>query len=1160
MKQYVQRLSSALAATIVAACFLSAPPSLYAQGNGATLTGIVYDQTGAVVPAATVTLTNQESGEARVTESNKEGFFSFTAAPPATYTVTVEKAGFAKYIKKDLTAHASDQLAVTGIVLKAGAAKQTIEVVGSSDAVPVDTDTKSQIVTASEIQNLSTLGRNAVELLKILPGMVDQGGFNGELTMFTGNTNLGVGGTSINGSSIDSISIAADGQDVVDECHCGVHLVPNMDMIQEFKVQTSNYGSDTPNGPVVIQTVTKSGGSKYHGEGYYYVRHFSLNAVETQVKSNAAQIPHDRFQYPGFNIGGPVMLPHSDFNKNRDKLFFWAGFEWQRQSQDQLLHRAIVPTAAMRTGNFSDFAYLGSLNGYDVSGMPCNTTTPSALCSGTPGVLNSNAIDAGGQVLMNAYQQPNADPTTHQGFNYISDLIRPANRAVQNVRMDYNFSQNTKLYARYAHEAENIDWPYTLWWSGSDVPYPGTTRALQATHAVSANLVSTFNPSLTNEVIIGFDWTAQNDNLADPSKVRRGALGYTHQGLFPVTPDRAIPNYTDWGGGVATLVQPSGISPGLRGGQSNRSLADNLTKVRGTHLMKFGVYYERLTEYGNGGGCCNMNEGFLNPTTWGGLTTGNAYADLLVGYIGSFSQATANLLGSDHANQFDFYAQDSWKARRRLTLLYGARFYHVGNHISDQGFIHIFDPTKYDPNAPISAYSGVLDHAHDPSVPASAFPSTGLRVGPHLGFAYDVSGNGTTVIRGGFGTSFFRDRSDFAGQAGGGPPEFLFTSVCCGFTLSQLDAMSASAPQVGVIVVDPSDHHVPLIYSYSLTVSKMLPKATALEVSYVGNSSHNLPVPQGSNNIDAVPQGAELGLPNPGTSTDQSFRPYAAYFSINQAIHALTSHYDSLQVTARRTTGRLNYWASYTYGKALGDASYFFGGGGLVDTFDRRHRSYGILPWDRTHIFSIAYNFRAPDFGSMYLGNHLITNGVFNGWQISGITKLQSGEPLQGVGTGSELNSASISFDGSGIDLSPRVIAGTPDTTTHPFLSCDPTKGLQKHQTFNAACFVAPSPGQNGFYLLPYIRGPWFNNHDLSLFKNFRAGKNEARSVQFRFSAFNFLNHPLWSFVGTNDPGLHVRFTGYGQPAVTPTNGMESGFVTNKVGHRIVELALKYYF
>jgi len=318
-----------------------------------------------------------------------------------------------------------------------------------------------------------------------------------------------------------------------------------------------------------------------------------------------------------------------------------------------------------------------------------------------------------------------------------------------------------------------------------------------------------------------------------------------------------------------------------------------------------------------------------------------------------------------------------------------------------------------------------------------------------------------------------------------------------------------------------------------------------LETSYVGNRSRNLLNNAGINNINVIPFGT---IPF-GQTNDNDFRPFKPYGSINLVSHTSFQNYDSLQMLLSRQTGRVGYMAAYTFSKARGIRG--GGQGAAADNLDVRGNNYGVLSYDRTHVFSIAYNILVPDLGKNYMGNNFLTRAVFDGWQVSGITSLSSGAALQ---PNSSTNFGLRGTNADGDDLTNvRNFTGTPDTSVQPLLTCDPREGNGANQYANASCFAAPRRGQLGTYIFPYLKGPAFQNHDLSLFKNFNF--SEDKKFQFRFSAYNFLNHPLKSLTAEN------LILEYNRGVLTPDSASKFGrYTENKFGRRIIQLAFKFYF
>jgi hypothetical protein len=1147
-----------------------------AQAPSGTLNATVMDQSGAVLPNANVVLKSEESGAMRHTQSNKDGFFTIVGIPAGTYTVTVQAQGFASWEERGVVFHQGDVIKLRDIRLRLASEKQQVTVEATPEEIPVDSGEKSEVITSNEVQNLSIVGRNAVELLKILPGVVNSGGqtggtpFNGQFTMFT-TVGGAVGSYNIAGTRSETMEINSDGANVIDPgCNCGSAVTPNVDMVQEVKVQVSNFSADSTRGPTVFQTVTKAGTSTFHGEGYFSARNHGMNSQDWLSNHFGLPHPNDSYYFPGFNIGGPVLIPGTDFNRNRKKLFFFFGAEWMRQNVDLGVHSNSVPTAKMRTGDFSELTqgyYAPGTGPSDVNLVPSSSAAAQATynCCGAPiplngisntGVINPSLIDPGGQILMNLYPLPNRDPKANDGFNYVSDIVNPQHRTQQRLRVDYDISDNTKLYTVFNHEDETFPFPYITWWGGNQttaVPYPTSVIGDNRSFSTSTSLVNVFKPTLTNEVVFGATYLNLPNRFVDRSKVSRSALGYPYKGVFGQTSD-IIPNFTDWGTGVSDVITPGGFDPELFANKWIINVGDNLTAVEGTHTMKFGVYYQLTT---NVQPSFNDNQGDAQPANWGGESTGNAFADLLMGRLAAYDEFTTNPVGHGRAHEFAFYVEDNWKVTKRLTLEYGARFYHIKQMGDTQGHYSGFDVSKYNPSAPISSFSGIVAPYLGSHVSNSIFPPNTLSVGPRLGFAYDLTGRGNTVIRGGAGQFLYRDVGNITENSVANPP--LVQSVNFGFappfstaspggsTLAGLDqvnpAQNLLPPTLSVL--DPHDDHISTTYSWSLTLSQRIPSRTIIETSYVGNSSSHL-LTTDHRNINVVPERAMFGFPL-GTDPN-AYRPFQSYSTITLYNHGLSQNYNSLQVTAKRWTGRVNYSVAYTFSKALGVGGNYKGFNGNVDPFDPRGRSYGPLPYDRTHILSFAYNINLPG----PKGN-VLARAALDGWQFSGISQFQSGGPfVQSTSllslTGTMANGESI----SAID-----VAGTPDTAVNAILTCDPRNGLVSNQYANPTCYASPEPGHNGNYRVPYIKQPGYMNHDVSLFKNFPlASDHDQRKLQFRASAYNFINHPI-SIFQTGDPGLSLNYIN----GVLDQSSLEKfGIPVKKQGSRVIELTVKFYF
>ncbi|MGA7238025.1 MAG: carboxypeptidase-like regulatory domain-containing protein, partial [Bryobacteraceae bacterium] len=328
---------------------LLAGPAAFGQTVTATLTGSVVDASGASVPDASVTLTNASSGNVRKTVTNASGYYAVPAIPAGTYTLTVEAKGFQKSEVKDFALNSADERKID-VTMTLGAVTETVSVTASAEQVETSSGEKAQVLDTQVLQNVAVVGRSAAEFLKILPGMTQTGngvtnapGYSGEVIGINGNGNAGkqsaLGNFSANGTPTASMEIMSDGAHVSDPgCNCATPVNPNAEMIQEVKVLQAAFSAENSYGPVVINTTTKAGGSAFHGEAYLSARNYVLNANDSSSNAKglnlagaeAAPRPQNRYYFPGGNIGGPVLLPH--FNKKRDKLFFFSGFEYFYQA------------------------------------------------------------------------------------------------------------------------------------------------------------------------------------------------------------------------------------------------------------------------------------------------------------------------------------------------------------------------------------------------------------------------------------------------------------------------------------------------------------------------------------------------------------------------------------------------------------------------------------------------------------------------------------------------------------------------------------------------------------------------------------------------------------------------------------------------------------
>jgi len=1170
------------------------------QGTG-TLTGIVSDPTGAVVPGATVIMKNNASGDERQSVSNNDGFFSIAAVQPGDYTVTIKAQGFELYKQEGVHFDAGDKRNLSNITLKVGASTETVTVSGTAEELtPVDSGEKSIVIGEKQLQNIAIVGQNAAEFIKLLPGFALTGTNSANQGWQSQQQSTGagpVGSFSANGQRTGALDITSDGAHIIDPgCNCGQAVNTVSDMTAEMKVLTSNFGAENAKGPVVIAAIGKSGGNRFHGEAYLYARDATFdatNAYNNDLGTNPntglknAPKPDTHFYYPGFNVGGPVILPKTNFNKNHDKLFFFFAYEdYTQQVQDPShdIFSSFVPTADMRAGNFTQ----SYLNSYIGTSNPGGSVTGSA----TQNIANNHAATSSGQIpisamspigvnLMNLYPLPNVNPQLNNGDNYLYSTTHSDQMFQIRPRIDWSINDNTKLFVSYNRQSETNHDNSTLWWGTNPaVPYPSSQREPNTSDSISVNLTKVFSPTLTNEFVFTYTNLYVAFQYADPAKIDATTLGVNYKHIFNDTTNNQLPVLTGWSDGIANIINPSGYEQNntLYADKWLPSLSDNISKVWGTHTAKFGFYWERTRNQQPSDSYVNGEQVYSN---WGPASTGNAYADMLTGIMSQYSENNFDPVINMRYVSTAFYAQDSWKVSRRLTVDYGIRFDHLGPWVDEQGIgAAVFLPGQYVAGDSGTQLDGFAWNKIDKAVPLSGTKSRPFFYNPRFGLAWDVFGTGKTVLRGGLGQYRFHDEQNVQASALGlAAGSYSYTPANppngAPITFPYLASITPSevAPG-GVKTLDYNDTEQPLTTSYSFTISQRMPWTSTAEFSYVGNQSKYLNNASNGTygNINAIQSGVLFSTPSifgtvsnpiisPVSTGASNYVPYPQYGAIYQQEHNNYSNYNSFQASWNKQSGHLNWLANYTFSKALGIRGEN-SSSGIGDPLNPA-ANYGVLPNDRTHIFNVAYVYQ---MGQIYHQSNWLMKGVLNGWQISGTTQAQSGSPLQAVSSSNFNFSGYLApgtpYPGGGVvpnnnsafTTSSDLITGSPYISVQPTLTCDPSKNLKPGQYINGNCFGAPTPGNNGPIVMPYIKGPAFFNSDLSLFKNFQMG--ESRKIQFRVSAFNFLNHPLTSFnPGGGDNNLNLTLNAAGQ-----LTNPKFGYALYQNGNRTVQFVFKFFF
>ena len=1189
---------------VPAALALGLASTVLAQGNSGTLRGAVSDSSGGVLPGATVTLVSDATKAARSSVTDAKGGYFFAAVQPGTYTLRVEMQGFKKVEQKGVRISPNDTRGVD-VALEVGAQTETVEVTAARELIQTETGAREGVIRADQIENLSIISRSPLELLRILPGVVTTQDSLESVSNGGGANNTN--GYNVNGVRGSNNVITLDGSRTIDiGSNNGLIIAPNNDFVAEVKIQSSNYAAEFGSGGIQVNATTKGGSSEFHGTAYDYIRSYKWAANDRSNSIAGVAKPQSKYQYPGANISGPILIPGTGFNKNRDKAFFFFGIEWWRQQVDTGSSFAVVPTANQRLGNFNGYQGGQNLNQKDTVLIPSGF--PGA---GTPAPNNdlSPYIDPMGQALINLYPLPNYNDPKNRN-NYVYNALTQQNTTQMTLRLDYNFSDSTKAYVRIAQDKGQVNQARGLWWAPSSYELPTTLDNAQLGRSLSMNLTSVLSPTTTNEFIFSYSKLKLDNVSGDPSKVSLDALGLSgYQGFFGSQSPKVPLQIYSWGQGLGNLWEPADQA-NLFAYNSSLQFADNFTKVLNTHAAKIGFSLEKGNKFQN-----FQNSAHTAITLSGGSipgSTGSDWGDLLVGRLGAVESGTALDPGNFDAWNIDGYLQDSWKIKKNFTLEYGLRISKWTNNAETNGMGAVFIPESYNPNAGTfldadKKYLNGVSYASLGQVPNGLVDNRGIFWMPRINFAWDVSGNGNTVIRGGAGSFYNRPMGNAEYDILRIPPNGYITNIDAnaGQNLGPVgltyDTVKNVAPlnrigKLGVNSINPDSIEYPKTYSTSLSVARRIPWQQVLEVGYVGTFGRHQLDRSHANVVQpgALLQGqlgnADLSIPvqRAALTSDavNTVRPYPALGDVYWWEYKADSNYHGLQATLSRQTGRrLQYFVAYTFSKVVGTST-ANGEYDAIDPFDPRGRSYGVLSYDRTHILNVSYNYAIPD-GTKKGG---VLGAFVNGWQVSGISSWSSGLPIS-VGFTGDIVSSSVQQawfgtpDHIGYRIQNALGSGSASAIT-PVFTCDPRQGVSGHSVgdkiLNVNCIGIPAFGESGPYTSPYyIRIPSRMNHDVTIFKNFPIGKG-SKKLQFRAGAFNIFNQAapttqanggdldlaLQTVCNVRVNGVPNGTGGTSDNVCDPSQGFHLtdnsiqnfGKIIFQRGHRVIEFALKFYF
>jgi len=1075
-----------------------------AQDIFGRISGTVSDTTGAVIPGAKVTITNEETKLARTVTSDSRGFYVAPELAVGVYSVSAEVKGFKTTTKSgnDLVAGAHMTVDVT---LQVGAVTESVEVRTVGETVNTTSGEISRTIDSQQVEHMALNERNYVQLVSLIPGAA--------LTNFdqtTLTTGMSTTSSSVNGLRADGNLFTVDGGYNLDSGSNATQLDNvGIDFVREVAIQTSNYSAEYGrNDGASVNVVTKSGGDKFHGSLFEYVRNDVFDAKNAMATSSP--LPPFRFNDFGWTLGGPI---------KRGKLFFFAGEEWKRLRLPASPQNLTLPTTAELAGNFSSVS--------KVLKLPANAP---AGCTIVGNVMSPQCITPNGQAIANVYalmqKQASHFANTDTAQNATFQPVNPQNWREDIIRIDFHATDSQNLYFRYLHDDLNLIDGFGTFSPGGTLPTSPTNR-IRPGYGYQGGHLWTISSHLINEAKINASWNKQRipptgTAWQDSTYGFNIPLPFANAGRFP----NGIPHVTFSGIGSAFPTAAPALFTGpffsLLAPTTDISPSDNFTWLAGRHTFKFGAMYARNRKDQNSRP--DSPNGNINFSATGNPnSTGNPFADALLGNFSSFSQQSADPIGFFRFNDVEGYASDSWKITSNLNLEYGVRYVRIGPTYTQGNNMANFDPSLFKGctsavganNVPTSTcldqgfvVDGLVRAGNVPSdqlgrIPSgnSAFvlavPSTTERgffkpenlFAPRLGFALSPFRNNKTVIRGGFGIFYDKPEGNVIfGQPGVVP--FLQAATFTNGNLANPAGATAGTPTIfGVGAIDPN-FVVARTAQYSLSLQREMGYGVLLEAAYVGNQGRH-EVRQPNINVPSFAQAAA----NVGKTTNQ-MRPFLGFTNITQFRSDSNSNYNALQLSASKRKGDLNVTLSYTYAKALGQTS------GINDNPEPecpftcqlatgqieswRQFYYGPLGFDRRQAFVATYTYHFPFFRGQagFLGQ------AFGGWEFSGIARAQSGQLLTVSGL------QTIGAAGNGVSSFSRRASLGAGSAFPAGKTCwfDPS-----------AYLLAPNSGA-GNAPVGNIIGPRYNNWDVSLRKTFKLPV-ESMSFMFQADAFNIFNH-----------------------------------------------------
>jgi len=1060
-----------------------------AQETTGTITGVASDQSGAVLPGVSVTIRNINTSTSRTVVTNETGLYTASLLPIGAYEVTFELSGFQSVTLKNIELHVNDRLKLDAHLAVGGVAESVQVTAGQTLVQPIAA--LQSTMTATQVKELPLNNRNFVQLATLAPGV------SSDLADEVGVGLTSTVSISINGGRRNAVNWLVDGVSNVDVgSNITLLSTPSLESIEEFKIITNGYQAEWPrSGGGIINVVTKSGTSRLTGSAYEFLRSDKFNANSFFRKMNAdpaingspAPLKYNNF---GGTVGGPVMP---------SKMFFFFSEELRRISR-------VTPV----TANTFDPAWL---------------TDPTNANYVAPALRDPNAVK-----ILGLFPAPNVAGRAQ--FLTSSPGIQNTRQEV--VRVDYDLSPNYRLTGRYSHDNSFTEEPGGLF-LGLAVPNVAVTDTNVPGQVGSAILRSTHGASKLNELQFQFSSNKIADTNQSADRNLRASLGLNVPELFPSNDLGVMPLVT-----VTGQLSLVGANQLYNIAYKNYTVTDSLTWQRGSHGFKFGglMSFEQKNENAS-----NVTQGNFTFGAGGGRTafynflSGNA--DGLCGNACTYSEAQNEVTEHLRFNRYEMYAQDSWKPRANVTVDYGIR-YSLYPPITDaNNVLTSFLPSAYvAANAPKCAnaactlitvgtgdpLNGIIVAGRNSPFGDAIYAFDKGNIQPRIGVTWDPKSSGRTIYRGSYGTYYDQALVGIFEQNSFTNPPFVNTVSILNPRLSSLGSTAATTG-VLALIGNGDNFKTPRTQEWNAGVQQQLYARGALEVSYVGSHGDHLIRP------------IDINYPNPADvlrlGSVNLARPYQGYGAI----------------TLRETTARSNYWGilssfrhnggaagsltlNYTLSRNRTDAT---NDRDAVDIPQDPHNlavEYADARTDRRHIFTANYVYEIPFLKD---SSNTLLKAVLAGWQIAGITSINSGQPV-----------SRISANTNGF-----LRGGRPNIVGDPGAG-DQTANLY---WFNPNAYAPAADGTYGNSVRSEWRQPGRNQTDLSLSKNWTI--NRTQRLQFRADAINAFNHTQW-LADPNVAGLDNTCT-TSLTTCNPSNDTFGQILATRAP-REIQLGLKFYW